>query len=197
MKRIPRALLASVSASCLFLLAACQPDAVDQGAAKPATDAAAPAVSSTADTEGLQPQYAATLAEGITFAKPGYPDFISGVSGMSGAEQWGRWTDANLGDSATFRFKQALPQKFTLEVDGYAIGPNVDQPIKVSVGSVEQVIKFGPAPAQAVTVLLEGVENADTIRLTAPSSLQPNAVDPSNMDTRKLGIALVSLWIKE
>ena len=196
MKRVPRAFLASVGASCLLLLAACQPDAAD-GVANPAQNSVAPVASATSSTDALHPEYMATLAEGINFARPGYPDFIAGVSGVSVAEGWGRWTDANLGESATFRFKQPLPRKFVLEVDGYAIGPNVDQPVKVSIGNSEQVIKFGAAPAQTATVSLEGVEGADTIDSTAPNSIQPSSVDPSSTDNRKLGIALVSLRIKE
>lgn len=144
----------------------------------------------------LQPQYAATLAEGIDFAHPGYPEFLSEVSGMSGVESWGRWTDANLANSATFHFKQTLPAKFTLEITGYAIGPNVGQPIRVQIGNVEKILTFTDMPAQTTTTAFEGVQAADVISLAVPNSIQPSAISDS-ADTRKLGLALVSLKIRE
>lgn len=183
-----------------LLLAGC--DSSNQApAAGAGATAAAPTASSTPASAApaanpLQPQYAATLAEGIDFARPGYPEFLSEVSGMSGVESWGRWTDANLANSATFHFKQALPAKFTLEITGYAIGPNVGQPIRVQIGNVEKILTFTDMPAQTTAIAFEGVRGADAISLIVPNSIQPSAISDS-ADTRKLGLALVSLKIRE
>lgn len=196
MMKIARGALFAVGVSGAVLLSACGPQAeAPQTEAAPATVEAPPAEPKAA-TDVLQPQYAATLAEGIDFKRPGYPEFLSDVSGMSGVEAWGRWTDANLGDSATFRFKQPLPVKFTLEVTGYSVGPNAGQPIRVRVGDTEKTFTFADAPAQTTTVEFEGGQSADSISLIAPHSVQPSAISDS-ADTRKLGLALVSLKIRE
>ena len=104
------------------LLAACSQAPQDAPATAPQTTGA-PTVDAAAEAEAqaraaanagtLEPQYTATLAEGINFAKPGAPDFLVAASGLSGVESWGRWTDANLGP-VVFRFRDSLPRDFTL-----------------------------------------------------------------------------------
>lgn len=182
----------AVLVSALLLVSGCDSSSPAPSAKGAGTTAPSTAIASAGP---LQPQYAATLAEGIDFARPGYPVFLSEASGLSDVESWGRWTDANLGDSATFRFKQALPATFKLEVTGYAIGPNVDQPIRVIIGGTERIIKFKDAPAQSVSVTFDDVRDANVIKLIAPHSIQPSSVSASK-DTRKLGLALVSMKIK-
>lgn len=47
------------------------------------------------------------------------------ATGLSLQEEWGRWSDADLADSVTFKYKDLLPQKFELTVDfPYFIGEN-------------------------------------------------------------------------
>lgn len=157
--------------------------------------AAAPVVAEPAGALG--PRYEATLADGIDFKKPGYPKFLIEVSGVSGHEDWGRWTDAAAGATARFRFNQPLPQKFTLELKANAFGPNLGQPVKVRVGGLEK--EFVVKDSQAVELHLltfEGVNGVDTIEIIPPKPTSPRELDPQNADQRLLGLSLVSLQIK-
>ena len=138
------------------------------------------------------------LADGIDFKKQGYPDFLAEVSGMSSYEPWGRWTDAAAGPVARFRFRQALPRKFTLEITAIAFGPNYGAPVKVRVGGVEKSFVITPPKKEADTYRLafETDGTADTLEITPPKPTSPSEVDPKNSDSRKLGIGFISLKIK-
>ncbi|MFS8084506.1 MAG: DUF7024 domain-containing protein [Acidobacteriota bacterium] len=165
---------------------------------EPKVQVAASAPSAAAPAPTLPPgPYTATLAEGIDFKKQGYPDFLDEVSGMSRHEPWGRWTDAAAGPVARFRFKQALPRKFTLEITAHAFGPNTGEPVKVRVGGVVKTFVITKNEADTLRLEFETNGTADTLEITPPKPTSPKEIDPNNGDTRKLGIAFISLKIKE
>lgn len=158
---------------------------------------AAPTPAAAQASDPLAPRYEASLADGIDFKRSGYPTFLAEVSGMSGHEAWGRWTDAAEGATARFRFNQPLPQKFTLELKANAFGPNLGLPVKVRVGGIEKefVVKDPQAPELHV-LMFEGVAGADAIEVVPPQPTSPKQLDPQSGDTRMLGVSLVSLQIK-
>lgn len=140
--------------------------------------------------------YVATLEEGIDFRKPLYPTFIAEVSGMSSYEPTIRWTEGPL---VKFRFKQPLPKIFTLEIAAISFGPNLGLPIKVRVGGVEKNFVIPKVPtkdsaAYKLTFKTDG--KSDTLEIMPPKPTSPRELDPKSGDTRKLGIAFVSLKIK-
>ncbi len=151
---------------------------------------------------GVEPRLrplSAELAERmIDFKIQGYPDFVAKVSGMSGYEPWGRWTDAAVGPVAKFRFRQTLPRKFTLEITARAFGPNYDVPVKVRVGGSEQtfVITHPEKEADTYRLAFETDGTADTLEITPPHPTSPHEINPNSGDARKLGIAFISLKIK-
>lgn len=155
------------------------------------------AATATAPTDATGPRYEATLAEGIDFKKPGYPNFIAEVSGMSGYETWGRWTDAASDPVAKFRFKQALPKKFTLEITANALGPNSVEPTIVWVGSVKKSVVIGKKDAATYKLVFETDGAADTLVIAPPKPISPTELDPKSTDRRKLGIGFFSLKIKD
>ena len=167
--------------------------AVTSAAAPVATTAPAPA------TDPLAPAYDATLAQGIDFRKPGYPTFLSGVSGVAGHEPWGRWTEGSV---ARLRFKSPLPPSFTVSIEAGAIGPNVGKPIVVKAGKVEKTFTVaggtvGPPPGIATFTLdFAGVEGADTIEIIPPAPVRPKDMSAKSDDTRLLGVGLVALKIQ-
>lgn len=169
----------------------------DKPGAKVAAGAGAAATTAAQPADPLAPRYEASLADGIDFTKSGYPTFLAAVSGMSGHEAWGRWTDAAEGTTAKFRFNQPLPQKFTLEVKANAFGPNQGQPVKVRVGGLERefVVKDPQAP-ELHLLSFEGVSGADTIEIVPPQPTSPKQLDPQSGDARLLGVSLVSLQIR-
>lgn len=135
--------------------------------------------------------YPATLAEGIDFTKSGYPTFIAEVTGMSGYEPWGRWTD---GAKAVFRFIQPLPKQFTLVIQANVFGPNLGEAIKIKVGTAEQEFKV---TEQGQTHRLNFIlsEPVDTLELLIPKPTSPKDLQ-SGEDPRKLGLGLIKLQIQ-
>lgn len=144
------------------------------------------------DSDAVAPPYEATLEQGIDFSKTGYPSFLAGMSGVSRAETWGRWTDAKLGAEAKFSFKQALPQQFklVLEVKDF-FGINAGQNIVVRAGRQQQQFMFNSADKmQHVELMFSDVGTANTIEIIAPKHAEPTPAD-----SRMMGVGLVSLKI--
>lgn len=167
------------------------PDA--KAPASPAEAAAPPAAAPAPALPSLEPRYTVTLAEGIDFARPGYPDFVTEVTGISGPEGWGRWTDTNLGQAAKLRFTQPLPPRFTLNLKVRDFfGVNANKEIVVQAGGQKQAFVLLPDIDQDVKLTFEGVENSDTIEIVAPA-----ASTPTDTDSRKLGIGVISLSLQE
>ena len=184
MTKKSHAILSCVVLGLTVLLTACS----DEKAASPEKAAV---------VDQLAPRYESTLAEGIDFKKHGYPSFLTEVAGVSGREDWGRWTDGNLGSAAKFRFNKPLPKKFVLELQANGIGGNVGQPIKIRVGSLEKTIIVKNWPDHSIyQVDFDEVASTDTIEITPPSPFLPRDANPKDPDTRKLGLGLVNLKIK-
>jgi len=139
-------------------------------------------------------QYQSTLSEGIDFKREGYPNFIVKVSGVDGREDWGRWTNADLSPSAKFQFKSPLPKKFTLELQANPFGPNGVVPI--SIGSSLQSLALNH-PDATYTLVFDNPDGSDVIIITPQRPTSPKEINPASTDTRKLGVGLISLKIKE
>ena len=149
---------------------------------------------------GIEPRlrsFSEQMADGIDFTQPEYPEFLAEVLGMSTPEAVGRWTDETSHPSAEFRFKEALPRKFTLEITAGAFGPNMGAPFKVRVGDVEKELICTPELLhESIGLDFETDGTTDTIIITPFQPTSPNEIDSKNTDRRKLGINLVSLKIK-
>lgn len=145
-----------------------------------------------ASADAVAPPYEATLEQGIDFSKTGFPSFLAGMSGVSSAETWGRWTDAKLGAEAKFSFKQALPQQFKLVLEAKDFfGTNAGQNIVVRVGEKQRQFMFDSADkTQHVELMFSDVGTANTIEIIAPKHASPTAAD-----SRMMGLGLVSLKI--
>jgi hypothetical protein len=144
-----------------------------------------------ATVDPLGPRYESTLEEGIQFAKAGYPSFLQSVSGVSGYEPWGRWTE---GKEVVFKFKKKLPKKFTLELTAQAFGPNVNEPLTVKLGKITKGVTLTSDRPKVYMVQLSGVDTDALILLPAkPTTPKSMGV---NEDLRSLGIGLVKLKIK-
>lgn len=170
-----------VASGLALLLSACD---------KPAPPSDAPGVvTSVAQPVAGQPApavYQATLQDGITFNKPGYPSFIKEVKGMSGLEPTGRWTD---GPSAVFVFKEPIKGYIQLKLSGVPYGPNAGKKILVSLGGVQKEVVFSGKSNnfENVSAGFYLDEQADTLEIRIPEPTTPPGGD------RKLGIFLHSL----
>lgn len=128
--------------------------------------------------------YDATLAEGIQFAaKRDYPTFIKSVTGMSGYEAEGRWTE---GKNVVFTFNEKLPTNFTLELDIVGgFGPSAGNAIHVLVGdwAGHPVIDTKPG---ILKLSVKTSTPADHIEMVIPYATSPNAL--GGHDSRELGV---------
>lgn len=137
------------------------------------------------------PRYRADIAEGITFGREGYPNFVSSYKGISGREPWGRWTDS---EEVVIEFAQALPKSFSLKINAGASAYVVGKPIKVVVGENQKEFQVDKEPASDIVIpfITGGEERIVSIKF--PKIMSP-AEQGLGGDTRHLGLALVKLTI--
>jgi Domain of unknown function (DUF7024) len=139
--------------------------------------------------------YAATLAEGIVFARVGRPEFIASVQGLGDAEAWGRWS---VDDEVTIRFRNYLPTRFTLRLKAHAFGPNVGKAVIVAAGRTQReftVQRDGVTSEFQLDFDLSERASALVFKIPAPTS--PSDVDPHLADQRRVGIGFIDLRIDE
>ncbi|WP_259696518.1 DUF7024 domain-containing protein [Pseudomonas canadensis] len=143
----------------------------------------------------LGARYPGSLKDGIDFTRDGWPNTVKGAEGLSGKESWGRWSDARLSNTVRIEFTAPLPQTFTLVLVARAFAPNVNKPIKVTIGNREYEVLLGAEPSEVrLSVDLQG-DDADSIVFSPPTPVSPQQLGVGN-DSRKLGIGFVSLRLE-
>ena len=188
--------LAILQCGALVLLAACGSETSTPAAkTAPAPAASAPAIPPPAASPGAAPSpdpaYEATLAEGIQFQREGYPRFISSVTGISGREEFGRWSDAG---TVIFTFAEPLPKKFLLSVETTAAyAANAGKPLRVKVGDWAGQAVIGTMP-QTAEFRVASTVAPRTIEFTIAQPTSPKQLGTGD-DTRTLGIAFKRLTI--
>jgi hypothetical protein len=127
-----------------------------------------------------------TLADGIDFRAQSYPGFVREITGISGQEFWGRWSDAK---KVRICLYDELQGKFRLLLTGGAYGKNLGAPFKVRIGKLVRSASFSVDPHHPETVELEFElqKPANTIEITVPRPMMP----PN--DNRQIGLGFVSM----
>jgi phosphoglycerol transferase len=146
---------------------------------------------------GSQNQYKASLQDGIDFKREGYPSFLKSVSGIDAHEDWGRWSNASLAPSIKLTFKDPLPKKFILILKAQGFGPNINAKTKIQVGDSIQTILLQGDANKPHEIEFNNLSNADSIEIFPPKPTSPNELNLASTDTRKIGVGLISLKIKE
>jgi SAM-dependent methyltransferase len=146
------------------------------------------------DHEDDGARYDARIEDGVHFASAGMPRFIKKFSGLGGREPWGRWS---IGDKVIFEFERNLPGNFTLLLEfAEVFGPNINKKIQVVAGDVsasDTLMQIGHK--QIYTFDFKAVETS-TIKILIPHPARPkDIVELCNEDSRKLGLALISMKI--
>ena len=131
----------------------------------------APAADSVADYQNavarLQVDDAAMKyrADSIEFMLPGMPEQVKAITGVSGVEEWGRWSDANLAPAVDIDYVDPLPKRFDLVLRARAYGNNVGEPISVRVGDEERFVSLGEQDS-TVTLRFDNPRGAQKISIT-------------------------------
>lgn len=130
----------------------------------------------------------------IDFTHGGYPDFLNSVEGMSDYQVWGRWTDSRFHKSAKFIFNNFLPRNFDLEIEFGPHRSNLNNNIKIKIGSMEQTLLTNENETK-YNIKFSNVLDANAIEIITTELNDENK--DINDDKRKLGVSFVSLKIKE
>jgi len=139
-----------------------------------------------------EPKYSSTPSEGIVFSQKGKPEFVKRMVGLAGAESWGRWSDQ---DSVLIEFFRPLPpQRYIIKVVAKGFGPNVGAKTKIIAGSTtfDVILKVTP---ETYTLTVDQKSPLTQIEIVPPLPTSPNAIDPNNLDSRRLGVGLIKLSI--
>jgi hypothetical protein len=136
--------------------------------------------------------YPATLEQGIDFSQKTYPRFLKYVSGLAGAESWGRWSDANQGKQIYLGFKDSLPNQFTLELTAKSYGENSQYPTMIRIGNQVKTLIIAN-DLKSYQIDFDSVQDASVMEIIPP---RPAPVVPDSGESRRLGIGLVKLSIK-
>ncbi|WP_075182635.1 phosphatidylglycerol--membrane-oligosaccharide glycerophosphotransferase [Pantoea sp. 1.19] len=134
-------------------------------------------------------------SDSLIFSLPGLPEGVKSVSGLSFAENWGRWSDANLAPAVTLRWDAPLPAAFTLTLTAKALGDNVGKPVAVRVGDSEQLISLD-REAKSVTLRFANPQGADSVVIVPPAPVSSTLGTVEGAPTRKLGVGLVRVHIQ-
>lgn len=153
---------------------------------------------------GVHPMQAASLSEQhfnggfalyrlpapfhIDFSGPS-PD-LGPVQGLSGAERFGRWSDA---DEVVLHFTRPLPASARLRLVASAYGPNASRPFTMTVGSETKTFMLGEQQ-QSTRLQFHNPAGLDHLQIAVPAATSPLTLGRSS-DDRRLGIALISLDI--
>jgi len=141
-------------------------------------------------------RHIASLSDGIDFTKRTWPEFIRDVRGISVLEPWGRWSDANLGQSVRFDFVAPLPARFTLVLSARAFGRNGEQAALIRLGDQVHRLNLRHGESDFRLPIDLGNKQIDVIEVIPLQPVSPKELSLSG-DSRKLGIGFIRLRFEE
>lgn len=133
-------------------------------------------------------------ADRFIFNVPGAPEAVKRFSGISRTEEWGRWSNAQLGESVTIEYQAPLPPAFDLVITAKAFGPNVGKAIPVQVGGSTQALVLGEG-LSTTTLHFTNPGGSNTLTITPPAPQATNTGNILGHAPRKLGIGMVDMQI--
>ena len=134
--------------------------------------------------------YPASPEQGVIFSKAGFPSWVDHTYGLSYREDWGRWTDANLGHAAGLVLAREFNGPTCLHVTSRPAPSLVNKAVAIRFGKQTEPLRFTSRDFAQYHVDFSSPEKADRVEFLLPD------VDPaSRADSRRLGMGLVSLSI--
>jgi phosphoglycerol transferase len=141
--------------------------------------------------ENREIRYIANLEDGIDFSKGGLPSFVKTVSGLSGVEQWGRWSDANLASVVEITFASPLPKSFSLVVKGSAFGPNIGRELVIVCGKVSRKVLIDSSE-----FILNEMFDLESEDVTIIKFIPSRPISPKQLELNEDG-RLIAIGFKE
>jgi hypothetical protein len=140
--------------------------------------------------------YPATPESGIVFGKPGWPGFVESTYGFSTQEDWGRWTDSNLADSAKIVFARQFSGPLCIEMVAHPSVAELHKQLTVTFGKRSQQVALSSPDLVTYRLSFDDAAPANTLEFHFENKVPRNdEVFRESPDPRGLGLALVSLKI--
>jgi len=131
-----------------------------------------------------------TPQEGISLGRSGLPSWVSSTHGFSVREEWGRWTDADLGHIAGLTFVQPFNEDVCLDFSASAVPWMVGKTIEIRFGTQQQHLRLEDGPTE-YRLPFVNLHNADRLDFVLPPKLPALIQEsPAASDPRRLGILL-------
>lgn len=131
----------------------------------------------------------------VDFTRKNLPLSIENVSGLSGEEVDGRWSDANLSPTLQITFNKNIPKKTNLKIEAQSFGPNGNEDTIIKIGKVEKKIKIANE-VKICNIIIDTDGTSNTIEIIPPDPRSPLSLGVNN-DSRKLGIKFKSISLEE
>jgi hypothetical protein len=128
----------------------------------------------------------------IVFADSVMPSWVRHVSGLSGVEAWGRWSDASLAPSVRICLFRPLPSRCVLRLTFAVAAPHCS-PVVVTAGAHTYDVAASLHPRE-FELSLQLQSPVDVIDIRPSGSFSPRDARKSD-DGRRLGIAFRELCI--
>lgn len=123
------------------------------------------------------------------------PNTVRRLTGLSGDESFGRWSNSKL---IIIEFDRPLPRSFQAEfvIGGY--GPNIGVNAHVIIGAEELPLRILGGIEKLQVERLDFMDIGDTnlLAIIVPKPTIPSSLDNSSSDQRRLGIVLQSITIR-
>ena len=124
-------------------------------------------------------------------SQPIGPDsFVTRAEGLSGAEPWGRWSDAK---QVVLHFAQPLPRKFDVVLKARAYGDNTLLPFTMRVGDQSAMFRL-PASDQEIRLRFNTDGTQRSLEIDVPKPTAPSSLGQWP-DDRPLGIGIADIGI--
>ena len=131
--------------------------------------------------------------ERFDFGLTKLPAWIESISGLSGVESFGRWSDANLAPSVRIVTTTPLPSKFQLRLCIRTLSQEVNSPITIKIGTNCYQVNVADHSSK-IEMLIDNACGANTIDITPAKVMSPLELGWSS-DSRRLALGFESMTI--
>jgi hypothetical protein len=140
--------------------------------------------------------YPATPEQGITFAREGWPDFVSSSSGFSVREPDGRWTDAAISPTPTIFLNRRFSGPLCIEMVMLPSPAERERNLQVLLGTNPGEVDLSSPNFATYRVSFDNAQPADTVQFRFDGRVPPNNEVPhAGPDPRSLGVRISTLRI--
>ncbi len=138
--------------------------------------------------------YSGTTSDGITFSRKGVPEWVEFTRGLAQPDDWGRWTDEDLGDVAGLAFTQPLSGDLCVDFTARAVPWIVGQTFVVRMGDETQTLRVAAPELAEYRAQFTRLPPVAALDILLPPKL-PRVMDaePKSKDARRLGLDLATL----